>query len=117
MANTSVPLTFIEIVSVAEYCSLLYLPIFQAHLNLLSLSMQLAYLLTGGFVVLSNGLIVLSIGRHQGLRQKKEYIMVGAMAFADFIYGMAYLSAAIQRATLIIRQVRQITIRIVCGGK
>ncbi len=59
------------------------------------------YAIEGGFLVLCNVPIVLVIYLNSMLRSQKEYIIVASLAFADGLYGLAFLVAGILRTNLV----------------
>uniref|UniRef100_A0A914URU0 G-protein coupled receptors family 1 profile domain-containing protein n=1 Tax=Plectus sambesii TaxID=2011161 RepID=A0A914URU0_9BILA len=60
------------------------------------------YGIEGLLMTLTNIPIVLSVLRYKALRDQKEFIIVGGLAFADGFHGFAYLSAAIGRINLLL---------------
>uniref|UniRef100_A0A914UX85 G-protein coupled receptors family 1 profile domain-containing protein n=1 Tax=Plectus sambesii TaxID=2011161 RepID=A0A914UX85_9BILA len=61
------------------------------------------YGVEGVVMTLTNSLIVCAILRFKSLREQKEFIIVGGLAFADGLNGLGFLIASVGRITLILR--------------
>ena len=58
---------------------------------------QLVYINQGSLMILLNFLVVAAIFKYKVLRQRKEFLIIGGLAFSDVLSGVAYLLAGSYR--------------------
>ena len=58
---------------------------------------QLVYINQGSLMILLNFLVVVAILKFKELRERKEFLIIGGLAFADVLSGVAYLLAGSYR--------------------
>lgn len=67
------------------------------------IKVYIIYGVEGVLMTLTNSLIVCAILRFKSLREQKEFIIIGGLAFADGLNGFGYLTASIGRLILMMK--------------